>query len=235
VKRCVSFLSVCLLLTASGGSTGADSRVGGMPDGLRGMPAQARTSGSAIQDLVAQQRALIDKARLAKTPQEREDVFRAVARNVQAIAQKRVEVMEIYTERARARVEWAKRHASEVRVADLVRAMEELSAQGPPRSPFAEKAETPQRAGKPGRQSTLSDEVLAARTRLEQTVSRLELLGRECMQARSDQRRDKIKQEIQEHLRTIEEERVAILEAVLKVSEQRLRYARQRAKEAGNP
>jgi len=199
------------------------------------MPSETRDAGSEIQDIVARQRELIEKAREAKTPEEREEVFRAVARNVQAIARKRVEVMEQYAERARARVEWASKHASEVRVADLVRAMEEFAEQGPPRSPFSEKPGTPQRAEGPGRLSKLPDEVLAARARLEQTLSKLDSLSQGCKQARSDEQRNKIRQEIEGHLKTIEKERVAILEAVLEVSERRLRYARQRAKEAGNP
>jgi len=228
-------LSVCLLSIVSGAIAGAYSRPSGMPERLRGMPSEARTSGSEIQDMVAQQRGLIEKARQAKTPQEREEVFRAVARNVQAIARKRAEVMEQYTDRAKERVEWARTHASEVRVADLVRAMEESAEQGPPRSPFAEKPDTSQRADEPGRRSALPDEVLGARTRLEQTLRKLESLAQQCKQASSDEQRNRIKQEIGEHLKTIEEERVAILEAVLEVSEQRLRYARQRAKEAGEP
>jgi hypothetical protein len=143
--------------------------------------------------------------------------------------------MEQYAARARARVAWAREHASEVRVADLVRAMEEFAEQGPPRSPFAKEPDTPKRADEPGRRSKLPDDVLAARNRLEQTLRKLDSLSQDCKRAGSDEQRNEIKQEIERHLEAIEKERVAILDAVLEVSKRRLRYARQRAKEAGNP
>ncbi len=232
VKR-VFLLLAGLTLTAAVATAAAVSFSGTMPKELRGMTPEAKQAAAGIQDIVNQQRGMIEKARQAKTPQERREIFQAIARNVQLIAQKRVVIMEQYTERARARVEWAQKHASEVRVVDLVRAMDEIAQQGP-RSPFDEEPAA-QRADEPAQRAGLPKKVLLARTELEQTVKSLESLAKGCKETRSNHQREKIKQEIKEHLKTIEKERVAILEAVLEVSQQRLQHARQRAKEASGP
>jgi len=205
------------------GADGAGPRPSGMPRELQGMPSQATEAAQEIQDILAHQRGLIEKASQAKTAQEREEVFQAVARNVQAIAQKRVVVLEQYTQRARARVAWARKHASEVRVSDLAGAMQEFGAQGP-RSPFSDEPNTPERADSP--RARLPDKVLDARSGLQQTVKSLESLARDCRQARTDEQRKTIRREINEHLQTIEKERIAILESILEISEQRLAESR---------
>jgi DNA-binding ferritin-like protein (Dps family) len=187
------------------------------------MPPKATEAAQEIQDILAQQQGLIARASQLKTAQEREDVFQAVARNVQAIAQKRVVVLEQYTQRARARVEWARKHASEVRVSDLTGAMQEFGAQGP-RFPFSDDPNTPQRAD--STRARLPDKVLDARSELQQTVNRLESLARECRQARTEEQRKKIEREINEHLQSIQKQRIAILESILEISEQRLADSR---------
>ena len=217
------FLLSVLVVTAIAGAAGMGPRLSGMPQELQGMPPKATEAAREIQDILAQQRGLIEKASQAKTVQEREEVFQAVARNVQAIAQKRVVVLEQYTQRARARVQWARKHASEVRVSDLTGAIQELGTQGP-RSPFNDGPNTPKRADSP--RARLPDKVLSARSELQQTVTRLESLAQDCRQARTDEQRKAIRREINEHLQTIEKERIAILEAILEVSEQRLAETR---------
>jgi hypothetical protein len=210
------------------GAAGERPRLSGMPQELRGMPLKAAEAAQEIQDILAQQRGLIEKASQAKTAQDREEVFQAVARNVQAIAQRRVVVMEQYTQRAKARVQWARKHASEVRVSDLTGAVQEFGTQGP-RSPFNDGPNNSKRADSP--RVRLPDKVLSARSELQQTVTRLESLARHCRQARTDEQRKKIRREINEHLQTIEKERIAILESILEVSEERLaeiRDSRQR-------
>jgi len=106
--------------------------------------------------------------------------------------------------------------------------MQELSTQGP-RSPFNDKPNTPLRADSP--RARLPEKVLSARSELQRTVTNLESLALDCRQARTDEQRKAIRREINEHLQTIEKERIAILEAVLEVSERRLaelRDSRQR-------
>ena len=220
-KRII-LLSVAVVMAISG-AVGAGLRPRGMPLELQGMPPKAVEAAQEIQDILTQQRELIAKASQAKTAQEREEVFQAVARNVQAIAQKRVVVLEQYTQRARARVQWARKHASEVRVSDLTAAVQELGTQGP-RSPFNDEPNNSKRADSP--RARLPDKVLSARSELQQTVTRLESLARDCRQARTDAHRKKIRREINTQLQTIEKERIAILEAILEVSEQRLAETR---------
>ena len=231
VTRGVPALLVGLTLVAGATMALVAAPPRGMPEELRGMPAEVGEAAAEIQQIVNQQRGLIDKARQAKTPAEREEVFRAVARNVQGIAQKRVVIMEQYAKHARARVEWARKHASEVRVSDLIGDMDGFA----PRSPFAEKPDAPQRDDGPNQPAVIPKPLLSARNTLKQTMTRLQSLETACKRARSDEQRKKIKQEIEEHLSTIQMERVAILEAVLKLSEKRLQGARQRAKQAGVP
>jgi len=237
IARRVILLLVGVVMTTAG-AAGAEPRLHGMPEALQGMPPKATEAAAEIQDLVARQRGLIEKARQAKTPEEREDVFRAVAGNVQAIARERVVVLEEYDQRARARVEWARKHASEVRVSDLTGAMRELAKQGP-RSPFASEPNTgepnaPKSADDPPH-AKLPEKVLDARSRLKQTLGRLESLAQDCKQARTDAQRKKIKEEIHEHLKTIEEARIDILEAILDTSEQRLGEAKKRTRAANAP
>ena len=232
IARRIILLFVGVVMTASG-AAGAGPRLSGMPQELQGMPPKATEAAQEIQDILAQQRGLIEKASQAKTAHEREEVFQTVARNVQAIAQQRVVVLEQYTQRARARVQWARKHASEVRVSDLTGAMQELGTQGP-RSPFRDEPNTPKRADDSPR-ARLPDKVLSARSGLQQTIKRLESLAQDCRQARTDEQRKKIRREINEHLQTIEKERIAILESILEISEQRLGDARDRAKDAGVP
>ena len=222
IARRIILLFVGVVM-ATYGAVGAGPRPGGMPQELQGMPPKAAEAAREIQDILAQQQGLIAKASQVKTAQEREDVFQAVARNVQAIAQKRVVVLEQYTQRARARVEWARKHASEVRVSDLIGAMQEFGAQGP-RSPFSDEPNTPQRAD--STRARLPDKVLDARSELQQTVNSLESLARECRQARTDEQRKKIRREINEHLQSIQKQRIAILESILEISEQRLADSR---------
>ena len=218
IARRIVLLFVGVVMTSSE-AAGEGPRLSGMPQGLRGMPPKATEAVQEIQDILAQQRGLIEKAGQAKTAREREEVFQAVARNVQAIAQKRVVVLEHYAQRARARVQWAREHASEVRLSALTGAMRELGTQGP-RSPFNDEPNTPKRAD--SLRARLPDRVLSARSGLRQTVKHLESLARDCRQARSDEQRKKIRREINEHLQTIESERIAILEYILEISEQRL-------------
>ena len=111
--------------------------------------------------------------------------------------------------------------------------MQELGRQGP-RSPFGDGPNAPKHAGD-SPHARLPEKVLSARSRLKQTVKRLESLAQECKQVRTAEQRKKIRQEINEHLKTIEEERIAILEAILEISEQRLEDAKKRAKDAGVP
>ena len=232
IARRITLLFVGVVMTTSG-AAGAGPRLSGMPHELQGMPPTATEAAQDIQDILAQQRGLIEKASQAKTAQEREEVFQAVAGNVQAIAQQRVVVLEQYTQLARARVQWARKHASEVRVSDLTGAMQELGTQGP-RSPFRDEPNTSKRADDSPR-ARLPDKVLSARSRLQQTVKRLESLAEDCKQARTDEQRKKIRREINKHLQTIEKERIAILESILEISEQRLGDAKDRAKDAGVP
>jgi len=232
IARHIILLFVGVVMTTSG-AAGAGPRLSGLPQELQGMPPKATEAAQDIQDTLAQQRGLIERASEAKTAEEREEVFQAVARNVQAIARKRVVVLDQYTQRARARVLWARKHASEVRVSDLTGAMQELGTQGP-RSPFVDESNAPKRADDSPR-ARLPDKVLSARSRLQQTVKRLESLAQNCRQARSDEQRKKIRREINEHLQTIEKERIAIFESILRISEQRLGDAKDRAKDAGVP
>jgi hypothetical protein len=232
IARRIILLFVGVVMITSG-AAGAGLLLSGMPQELQGMPPEATQAAQEIQDIIAKQRGLIEKASQAKTAQDREEVFQAVARNVQAIARKRVVVLEQYTQRARARVQWARKHASEVRVSDLTGAMREVGTQGP-RSPFRDEPNTPMRADDSPR-ARLPDKVLSARSRLQQTVKRLESLAQDCRQARTDEQRKKIRRKINEHLQTIEKERIAILESILEISEQRLGDARDRAKDAGVP
>jgi hypothetical protein len=232
ISRRIILLFVGAMLTTSGAAS-ADPRPSGMPQQFQEMPSEAKDAAQEIQDILTRQRGLIEKAGLAKTAQEREEVFRAVVRNAQTIARKRVVVLEQYTQRARARVQWARKHASEVRVSDLTGAMQQLGSQGP-RSPFREEPSTSQRVDD-SPNARLPERVLSARSGLKQTVKHLEALAQDCRQARTDEQRKKIRREIQEHLKTIEKERIAILEAILEISEQRLGDARDRAKDAGVP
>ena len=220
--RLIILLFVTVVMAISG-AAGAGLRPGGMPLELQGIPPKATEAAQEIQDILIRQRGLIAKASQAKTAQEREEVFQAVARNVQAIAQKRVVVLVQYTQRARARVQWARKHASEVRVSDLTGAVRELDTQGP-RSPFNDESNNSNRADSPD--ARLPDKVLSARSKLQQTVIRLESLAQDCRLARTDEQRKKIRREINKHLQTIEKERIAILEAILEVSEQRLARTR---------
>ena len=227
IAKRIILLFVSVVMTASQ-AAGEEPRQSGMPQELRGMPPKATAAAQEIQHILAQQRGLIEKASQAKTAQEREQVLQAVARNVKAIAQKRVVVLEQYTQRAKARVQWARKHASEVRISDLTEAMQELSTQGP-RSPFNDEPNPRLRADSP--RARLPEKVLNARSELQRTVTNLESLAQDCRQARTDEQRKAIRREIDEHLQTIEKERIAILEAVLEVSEQRLaelRDSRQR-------
>jgi hypothetical protein len=232
ILRRIILLFVGVMLTTSG-AAGADPRPSGMPQQLQEMPPKATEAAQEIQDILARQRGMIEKASQAKTAQEREEMFQAVARNVQAIAQKRAVVLEQYTQRARARVQWARKHASEVRVSDLTGAMQELGGQGP-RSPFGDEPNAPKHAGD-SPYARLPEKVLSARSGLKQTIKRLESLAQDCKLVRTAEQRKKIRREIREHLKTIEKERIAILEAILEISEQRLGDAKKRAKDVGVP
>jgi hypothetical protein len=232
---------MCLALAAATSLThvlpAADPVLGAMPKELRVMPPQIARTAAEIQEIVDRQRGLVEKARQAKTPAEREAVFQAVADNVQLIAKKRVAALEQYVQRARARVEWAKRHASEVCPADLVvgqafppdlaRAMEESAGGRTPRSPF--ESDAARRADAPASRQKLPEAVVKARDKLEQSMRQLESLAQKAKEARSDRERDEIGREIGGHWRTIEQERIAILEAILQLAEKRLAEARRRA------
>jgi hypothetical protein len=228
-------LLVGSVLIAAGAMGAAAFRSRGMPEELRGMPPEVHETASEIQDIVSRQRGLIDKAAQAKTPEDRQAVFQAVARNVQVIANRRVVIMEQYAKLARARVEWARTNASEVRVSDLVQAMDEFAGQGPPRSPFEEERHAPPRGDRAVDHTGLPRELLGARERLKQTMARLQTLGKECRQAETDEHCDKLRNEIERHLEQLQQERITILALVLEVSERRLQWARRRAKEAGVP
>jgi hypothetical protein len=226
-NRLLFLFVVGAALIVAGDVVGADSFPPSVPAKLQGMPSEIRETASNIQRIVIEQHGMIERARQVKTPEEREEVFRAIANNVQDIAQKRVAVMEHYTKRARERVDWARKHAANIQVSDLVHAMGESAALRPPRSPFVVPTND-------ARARDLPKTVQSVRSRLEKTMTRLRSLGEECKQARTDEQREKIKCEIAACLRTIEEERVTVLEAVLKTSEKRLRWARQRATETGS-
>jgi hypothetical protein len=242
---------MCLTLAAAMSPThvspAADGAHGAMPEELRGMPPQVARTAAEIQEIVDRQRWLVEKARQAKTPAEREAVFQALADNVQLIAKKRVAALEQYVERARARVEWAKRHASEVRPADLVvgqafqpdpvaghafppdlaRAMEESAGGRTPRSPF--ESDAARRAVAPLSRQKLPESVAKARDKLEQSLRQLDSLAQSAKAARSDRQRDEIRRQIDAHWKTIEQERIAVLEAILQLAEKRLEDARRRA------
>ena len=110
------------MLFASGAAAAALAPPAGLPEELRGLSPKARQAAATIQEAVQSQHDLIERAKEARTPEEREEIFRSIARNVQAIAQQRVAVLEEHTKQARARVAWAREHADQVKVQDIVRA-----------------------------------------------------------------------------------------------------------------
>lgn len=229
MTKLAAILAVGLFATVAMG--GAVAPPAGMPEALRGMPPKAREAAAALQQILERQRGLIAQAQQAKTPEERQAVFAAVARNVRTIAQQRVVLMAEHAHQARKRVEWARKHASQVKVSGLVGAAKDLAQRGPPRSPFAEGGDLPE--PKPGplpqELAELPASVAKARAEVERTQAQLARLREKSTTARSDAERATIRREIEQHLKTIETQRVAILEAVLAVSEKRLAWARERA------
>jgi chromosome segregation ATPase len=202
-----------------------------MPKALRGMPPQVREAAARIQQVLQRQRGLIERAQRAKTPEERQAVFEAVARNVSEIAALRVTIMKAHADRARERVAWARRHAEQVKLSDLVAASRGLAGRGAPRSPFDghKPAPEPKTGPLPQELAELPDAIARARQELERTHARLAGLRQAAKTARTDEQRAEIRAEIEKHLRTVESQRVAILEAVAQVSERRLAWARKRA------
>ena len=138
-------------------------------------------------------------------------------------------VLEEHAKRARARLKWAREHADQITVQDLVAAGRETSGQ--PRSPF----EKPKQAGPakgllPEPLTKLPPSVAKAREVLEQSAECLEALREKARTARTDQERDAIRRETERQLKVIGTQRIAILEAALDVCEKRLAWARERAK-----
>ncbi len=203
---------------------------GGLPKTLQDIPPEARQAAAAIQQAVQRQHGLIEKTKQATTPEEREAIFRSVAQNVQAIARNRVLVLEEHAKLARARVKWAREHADQITVHDLVAAHRE--APGQPRSPFEKsKATRSEKGPLPKQLSKLPPSVAKAREAVKQSAERLDALRQQATTARTDAERDAIRRETERHLKAIGAQRVAILEAALDVCEQRLAWARKRAEQ----
>ncbi len=226
--------AISTTMVVAGSMASAAPPVESMPAPLQGLPPKARKMASELQRIVTEQQGMIQRALEAKTPEQREHIFRDINRNVQAIAQKRVAIMEQYTERIRARVQWARDHAAKVQVSDLTRTMEEFARPGPPQSPFAKQPDDVRPRDGSHRMAGLPRTVQSVRNRLARTMSRLHTLERESERAHSDEQRDKIRREIAACLKTIEKERVTVLEVVLTLSEERLRRARQQAQVTGS-
>jgi|GEM_PF-4258707 len=228
-----SLMLLCLMGIIATKAFCADPLPRGIPEQLQGMPPAVIAASREIQQTLVDQSELIKKASQAKTPAEREEVFQAVITNVQEIAQKRVVVLEHYTDRARARVEWARKHATEVSVSDLAEAMKDLSHQEyRPRLP--EESNSPISQNQSSR-AKLPKQVLESQMKLRQTLGRLQSLVQLCESANDDEQLRKIKEEIDDLLQVVEKQRIVILETVLRVSEQRLEQAKKRAKEACPP
>jgi hypothetical protein len=220
------------MLIASAATGAALAPPAGLPEALRGLPPKARQAAAAIQQAVQNQHDLIERAKQARTPEEREEIFHTIARNVRAIAQQRVAVLEEHTKLARARVAWAREHADQVKVQDLARAAVKRDAPGQPRSPFEQQdPPRPERGPLPQGLARLPASVAEARGTVEQSLARLETLREQAGKARSDKERTAIRREIERHLKVIEKQRVTILEAALEVSEKRLAWARKRAEQ----
>jgi len=224
------FLSAAVALDARSETVAVPA---GMPVELLGAPQKAEERSREIKKIVEKQIALAQKARQARTLEDRMKVIQALKANVRKIAQKRVAIMEAFTAQARSRVEWARKHASEVRVEELVRTMQQLSHRGPPLPPSpGETAPTRNRAGlaMPQELIALPEEVRAARIKLERARNRLQAMRSEIRQARTEADREGIRKEIEQHLKTVEQTRVGLLEAVLEISEKRLSWARSRVR-----
>ena len=230
-----------LALTAAVASDARSETVtapAGMPEALAGVPPRARELSREFGEFAEKQMALAQKVRQAGTLEERLKAIQALKANVRAIAQKRVAIVEEFAAQARARVEWARKHASEVRVEELVRSTKQLAHRGSPLPPPPGERPPPQpRAGlgMPPELIALPEEVRSARGKLEQARNRLQEMGAEIRQARTEEERERLRNEIKQHLKTIEKTRVALLEAVLEISEKRLQWAKNRAQETGGP
>lgn len=231
IVRSIIFCSLLAMIATE--PVYAEPLPGSMPVNLQGMPPAVKAAAQNIQETLINQNELIKKASQAKTPAEREEVFQAVTRNVQVIAQKRVVLLEHYTDRAKARVDWARKHAEEVSASDLTKAMKEITSQGP-RPPFPVESNSPETADKSIR-AKLPEQVRDAQVKLQQTLIRLKSLVQQCKLAQTDEQRKEIKEEIDDLLQVIQEQRIVILETVFEVSEKRLKHAKTRAKEAGTP
>jgi len=230
MKTCVVFLASVFAVASTGGRAAA--LPAGLPEALRGLPPEAREAAEAIQQALQAQHALIERAKQARTPEEREAIFRSVAQNVQTIARQRVVVLEEHTKVARARVKWAREHAAHVNVQALVGATTRDDALGAPRSPF--EPQKPPHAGKgplPKELAPLPASVAKARAVVEKSLARLDVLREQSTKARTDEERAAIRRETERHLESIGAQRVAILEAALEVAEKRLAWARKRAEQ----
>jgi len=189
----------------------------GMPENLRGMAPEAREALGEIRKIAEQQRALAQQAPRAKSAEEREAIFRAISENLRKIADLRVRILEHQLARAKARLEWAKPHAAQLRLAQVVLAMKQ--AGGPPRGPVA-----PGPNGGP---------VAEARRKVEEAISRLEALQQRAAKAASDEERRTLRHEIEKELHAVEQQHVAGFEAIVSALEERLAWARRQAANQG--
>ncbi|MBM4034243.1 MAG: hypothetical protein FJ291_21045 [Planctomycetes bacterium] len=186
----------------------------GMPAHLRGMASEAREALGQIHKIVEQQRALAQQAPRAKNAEAREAIFQQIRGNLKRIAELRVRILEIQAARARARLEWARDHAAQLRLSHVVLAMKQFG--GGPRAPEAPATNGP---------------LAGAKRKVEEALSRVEALRQKAAKAASDQERANIRQEIEEQLRIVENQRVAGFEAIVSALDERLAWARRQAAE----
>ena len=235
MKIAATLLIIFAAETAGEAPSGDTARPFGMPEELQGIPGKAKGLVEEIRGIVERQLGLAREARQAKTLEERLRIVQELKANVRKTAGKRVAIMEAYAAQARARVEWARKHASAVRDEDLVQSMRQLAHRGPPSvSPLREDAS-------PGKDSetslpealrSLPKEIHEARNKLRQAAGRLRAMGEEIENARTEPERERLRKEIAEHLRAVERTRVAVLESILEISEKRLAWARKRFMES---
>lgn len=210
----------------------------GIPEALAGVPPQARELSREFGEFAEKQIALAQKVRQAGTLEERLRAIQELKANVRAIAQKRVAIVAEFAAQAQARVEWARKHAAEARVEELVASMQQLAHRPAPPPPPLEREDAPKPRANlalPQELIALPGEIRSARKTLEQARNRLQEMATEIRQARTEEERERIRNEIKQHLRTIELTRVALLEAVLEISEKRLEWARSLTQERRRP
>jgi hypothetical protein len=181
----------------------------GMPAYLRGMAPEAREALWQIQKFVEQERALAQQAPRAKNAEERQAIFQQIRGNLKRIAQLRVTILEVQAARARARLAWAREHAAQLRLSHVVLAMKESG--GGPTAPAT-----------PGTNGPLAE----TRRKVEEALARVEALRQKAVKAGSDAERASLQADIEQLLRTIENQRVAGFEAIVSALDERLAWAR---------